>query len=110
MKQVKLEIFMPESYLESLLSKLSEIGACRIGRYSYVSSYSKIYGTWMPGEGSNPYEGKTGEISRGEEYKLEVRCPYDQVQKAIDIIRTYHPYEEPVIHIIPLLNHEFVER
>lgn len=110
MKQVKLEIFMPESCLETLLSKLSEMGACRVGRYSYVSSYSKIHGTWMPEEGSDPYEGKIGEISRGEEYKLEVRCPYDQVQAAIDIIRIHHPYEEPVIHIIPLLNHEFDER
>ena len=110
MKQVKLEIFTPENCLELLLSKLSEMGACRIGRYSYVSSYSKVYGTWMPEEGSNPYEGTVGEISKGEEYKLEVRCPYDLVQQAIDIVRTHHPYEEPVIHITPLLNHEFVEK
>ncbi|MDO5062133.1 MAG: cytochrome C biogenesis protein [Peptostreptococcaceae bacterium] len=109
MKQVKLEIFTPESCLETLLSKLSEMGACRVGRYSYVSSYAKIIGTWMPEEGSDPYEGKIGEISRAEEYKLEVRCPYDRVQEAIDIVRSHHPYEEPVIHIIPLLNHEFVE-
>lgn len=109
MKQVKLEIFTPKSCLETLLSHLSKMGACRVGRYSYVSSYSNVFGTWMPEEGSNAYAGEIGKISRGEEYKLEVRCPYDQVQKAINLIRMHHPYEEPVIHIIPLLNHEFVE-
>lgn len=110
MREVKLEIYIPEEFLETLLCKLSELGACRIGRYSYCSSYSKITGTWRPEEGSDPYEGKIGEISRGEEYKLEVRCPYDLVRQAIRIVREHHPYEEPVIHIIPLSNHEFVER
>lgn len=105
--QVKLEIFTPPEILDILIRQLSEIGACRIGAYTHVSSYAKVNGTWMPEEGSNPYSGSIGELSRAEEIKLEVRCPRDIVPQAVEVIRKIHPYEEPAIHIVPLLNHEF---
>lgn len=105
--QVKLEIFTPPEIIDALIERLSEIGACRIGAYTHVSSYAKVAGTWMPEAGSSPYAGKIGELSRAEEYKLEVRCPREKVPLAVEIIRRIHPYEEPAIHIVPLLNHEF---
>ncbi|MFZ3516663.1 hypothetical protein LC147_26710 [Vibrio harveyi] len=44
----------------------------------------------------------------GEEVRLDVRCQESLVQAALDAIRAIHPYEEPVINILPLYNHKFV--
>ena len=102
--KVKIEVYTPEESLEKLIEKLDEVGACKVGKYSYVSSYSQVKGTWKPEDGANPYNGEVNKISRGSEYRLEVRCSYDNVAKAIAAIKKYHPYEEPVINIVPLLN------
>lgn len=107
MKQVKIEIYTPEICLEDLILHLSKIGACKIGQYSYVSSYAKVSGTWMPEVGSAPYQGEIGKLCRGEEYKLEVRCPYEKVKEALKVIYEHHPYEEPAMNIVPLLNDAF---
>ena len=102
--KVKIEVYTPEESLEKLIEKLDEVGACKVGKYSYVSSYSQVKGTWKPEDGANPYNGEVNKISRGSEYRLEVRCSDDNVAKAIAAIKKYHPYEEPVINIVPLLN------
>lgn len=41
-----------------------------------------------------------------EEEKLEVVCDVDNVKKVISKLREVHPYEEPAIDIIPLLDED----
>lgn len=105
--QVKIEIYIPEAYVAELRDSLTAIGACKIGNYDHVASYVDVKGYWKPLEHSNPYHGEKGEICFGSEVKLEVRCPMDLVQNAVGVIRKIHPYEEPVINILPLLNQMF---
>ena len=52
----------------------------------------------------SPFDGKAGKMSRGTEYKLEVRCPVQAVPEALAAVRAYHPYEQPVVNILPLYN------
>lgn len=47
--------------------------------------------------------GKRGEICSGTEVKMEIRCPVEKMESAVAAVRRIHPYEEPVINIIPLL-------
>lgn len=105
--QVKIEIYVPEEYVIKLRDALTAIGACKVGNYDHVVSYMEIKGYWKPLANSNPYQGQIGEISFGSEVKMEVRCPIEKVEKAVSIIRAIHPYEEPVINILPLLNEMF---
>lgn len=107
MNKVKLEIYLPREYVEPILEALHELGAGMVGNYDHVTSFSPVQGTWQPNEAANPYEGIQKELSYGNEYKLEVRCPYDLVKQAVSTIRQLHPYEEPLINILPLLNDEF---
>lgn len=67
MNQVKLEIYTPEDCLQALIVRLSNIGAGCIGKYTHVSSYTKVSGTWMPEDGSKPYHGNVNELCHGEE-------------------------------------------
>ena len=101
-KMVKLEIFTPPEALPALQAALAEAGAGQIGNYDHCLSISRVQGTWRPLPGSTPYSGEIGRIQQAEELKLEVNCPVDLVPKALKAIRRVHPYEEPVINVIPL--------
>ena len=101
---VKLEIYTPCAALEGLLEALAQAGAGVVGRYTHVCSYAQVEGTWTPLPGASPSDGKAGEMSRGTEYKLEVRCSAQAVPEALAAVRANHPYEQPVVNILPLYN------
>jgi hypothetical protein len=42
----------------------------------------------------------------GEEVKVEFVCRAERAGEAAALIRRMHPYEEPLILVIPLLNNE----
>lgn len=67
-------------------------------------SYSEVIGTWRPLQNAQPYLGKYNEISREIELKVEVIIKIEDIDKTIHEIKNIHPYETPVINIIPLLN------
>lgn len=102
--RVKLEIYTPEEFAEPIRNALNDLGACHIGNYDQCMSVMPVTGTWRPLEGSNPYDGTKGEISRGRELKMELVCPKELAAQALEVIRRIHPYEEPVVHVLPLLN------
>ena len=109
-REVKLEIYIPEEFVEPLRDALVRIGLCRVGNYSHVISYQDTKGFWKPLENSNPYQGIKGEICAGSESKMEVRCPVEKAAQAMTVIREVHPYEEPLINIVPLLNQYFEKK
>lgn len=104
MQACKLEIFIPSTHLSQLQSALQKVDAGHIGNYDSCLSYSEVIGTWRPLTGTNPYIGKQNEISRESELKVEVCVWVKNLEKTIKAIKEVHPYEEPVINVIPLLN------
>ena len=104
---LKLEIFIPETYLEALQTALQEVDAGHIGNYDCCLSYSPVTGCWRPLEGTSPYLGSVGEISREPELKVEVTVRAERVDETIAAIKRVHPYEEPVINAIPLWRTSF---
>ena len=102
----KLEIFIPKTHFAHLQTALRSVDAGHIGNYDSCLSYSEVIGTWRPLDGANPYSGKQNEISQEPELKVEVRILSDNLEKTITAIKAIHPYETPVINIIPLQNQE----
>ncbi len=98
----KLEIFIPETHLELLQKALQRVDAGHIGRYDSCMSYSPVMGCWRPLEGSEPYKGDRGRISREPELKVEVACLAARLRETMAAVKEIHPYEEPVINVIPL--------
>jgi hypothetical protein len=103
----KLEIFIPEEFVDRLLDVLAEVGAGEIGRYDHCSSLMVVRGTWRALPGADPYDGEVGIQKSAEEVKVEVNCRAEVVRPALKAVRAVHPYEEPVINIVPLANHLF---
>ena len=106
-KYCKLEIFIPETHLAALQHALREVDAGHIGNYDCCLSYSLVTGCWRPLEGTTPYLGSSGEISREPELKVEVTVRAERVNETIAAIKRVHPYEEPVINAIPLWRTSF---
>ena len=103
----KLEIFIPAERVAALREALAEVGAGRIGNYDHCCSVTEVRGYWRPLEGANPFQGEIGKVETGTECKVEVNCAREKVKAALKTIRRVHPYEEPLINIIPLANHLF---
>ena len=82
----KLEIYLPESHLEAVQQ----------------ASYSPVIGVWRPLAGTAPYLGRVGEACHAPELKVEVTCRTDRVEETVAAVKRAHPYEEPVINVIPL--------
>ena len=98
----KLEIFLPESHLEPLRQALQAVDAGRIGNYDSCLSYSPVTSFWRPLEGTSPYLGQPGEVSQEPELKVEVTCRRERLEETLAAVKAVHPYEEPVINVIPL--------
>lgn len=105
--QVKLEIFVPQGYVDQIREALAKAGAGVIGNYDHCLAITQITGSFRPLEGANPFDGQVGKISTVTEYKVEVNCRRELVKQAIQTVKSVHPYEEPLINIIPLANHLF---
>ena len=103
----KLEIFIPESHFAALQKALQAVDAGRIGRYDCCLSYSRVIGCWRPLAGTTPYIGRENEISEEPELKVEVTCRTENADRTVEAVKAVHPYEEPVINVIPLYRTSF---
>lgn len=106
-KRVKIFVTIPLEKVEEVRNAVCEAGAGIIGNYTYCTSSTKSVGTFKPNDNANPYIGEKNNLEFVEEEKLEVVCDVDNVKKVIIKLRKVHPYEEPAIDIVPLIDEEF---
>ena len=52
---------------------------------------------------------KNNKLEFVEEEKLEFVCDIDKVKTVISKLREVHPYEEPAIDIVPLIDENYFE-
>lgn len=106
---VKIIVTIPVENVNEIRDAICEVGAGVIGNYTDCSMSTKCIGTFKPTDEANPYIGKNNNLEFVEEEKLEVVCDVKLVKKVITRLRQVHPYEEPAIDIIPLLDENFFE-
>ncbi|MFE9635806.1 hypothetical protein [Streptomyces sp. NPDC006463] len=102
MTRLKVEISVPESHVEVVIDALHAAGAGRVGEYARCSSVWRVTGTWQPLPGSQPFDGEVGVVQSGEECRIESFCDEEQARAVQQAVRDAHPYEEAVIHFLPL--------
>ncbi len=98
----KIVTFVPESHVDQVRNALATIGAGRIGEYELCSFGMRGRGTFRGGAGTKPAVGEAGREEQVEEVRLEMVCPGDALPLAAEILRQFHPYEEPAWDIYPL--------
>lgn len=102
--KVKLEVSVPQNNVEDVRNSIFIEDAGIIGNYSHCSISTQCISTFMPNNNAKPYIGEINKLEYVFEEKLEILCDINKVKQVIKKIKEVHPYEEPVINIIPLIN------
>lgn len=105
-KKIKIVVAVPEENVDEVRNAMCSAGAGVIGEYSFCSMATKILGTFIASENSNPYCGDKNGLQKYEEIKLESVCTVDNIKNVVSAIKSVHPYEEPGIDIYPLIDEE----
>jgi hypothetical protein len=95
---------VPASHLDAVLEAIAGAGAGIVGHYTHCSFSSTGTGRFKPDEQANPHIGEKSEINTVEEIRVETFCDRVQARGVMAAIRAAHPYEEPVVYLLPLLN------
>ncbi len=103
-EQVYLATTVPESHLDAVLEALAGAGAGVIGHYTSCSFSSAGIGRFRPDAAANPALGQRERVNSEPEIRVETFCERSQVRVVTAALRSAHPYEEPVIYLLPLLN------
>ena len=107
--RVKIIVTIPLENVEEVRNAICEAGAGVIGNYTYCSMSTKCVGTFKPTDEANPYIGEKNNLEFVDEEKLEVVCDVKKAKEVVSALRKVHPYEEPAIDIIPLIDESYFE-
>ena len=102
--RVKIFVTVPVENVNEVREAVCDAGAGIIGEYTFCTSSTKSIGTFIPSENANPHIGERNKLEFVEEEKLEFVCDVEKVKSVIKELRKSHPYEEPAIDIIPLID------
>ncbi len=104
--KVLITVTVPKENAEELRKAIFDAGAGVIGDYTHCTTNSITKGTFIPEEGANPYIGEKDKLEVVEEVIIETVCDIKILKQVLKRLREVHPYEEPVINIIPLIDEE----
>ena len=101
----KLVAFIPFEAANKVRDAVFQAGAGHIGNYDRCGYNLEGIGTFRPGNNTNPYTGKKGEIHNEAEIRFETIFPSWLQGKILKALIQSHPYEEVAYDIYPLENH-----
>lgn len=102
--KVKIVVYAPKESAPALRSALAASGAGEIGNYSSCSFSVEGTGRFQAEAGANPTLGEVGVWESVIEERIEAICPVEKWPAVVEHLKQVHPYEEPAIDVIPLLN------
>jgi hypothetical protein len=91
----KLEFYVPEDSLEKVKEAVFDAGAGKIGLYGRCCWQTPGNGQFLPLEGSSPHTGKINIPEKVKEYKVELVCSHEYIEKVLRALLDSHPYETP---------------
>lgn len=107
--KVEIVVAVPLENADDVRNAICKAGAGVIGNYTCCSNSTKCVGTFKPTSKANPYIGEKNKLNFVNEEKLSVVCDISKVKEVIKVLKCVHPYEEPVIVIIPLIDESYFE-
>lgn len=99
----KIAVSIPPEFTDRLMDCITEIMDPIYPGYKRTFSLFPIRSTWIPAEGSAPYDGKIGETTIADEIRVEFAADAKDLPAVLDAILGIHPYEEPEIDVLPMI-------
>jgi len=100
--ECKLVTFVPAAEADKVRGALASAGAGLIGAYQACSFFAPGTGTFLGGPGTAPALGTPGHLESVPELRLEMVIPRRSIPLAIELLRSFHPYERPAIDVYAL--------
>jgi len=101
-QQMKIVTFVPHDALDRLRNTLATAGAGTIGHYQLCSFAVAGTGTFFGDEASHPAVGLPGRVEQVQEHRLEMVLSRASLPLALELLRKFHPYEQPAIDVYEL--------
>ncbi|MBP8819398.1 MAG: Nif3-like dinuclear metal center hexameric protein [Syntrophomonadaceae bacterium] len=100
----KLVVYVPATHLEDVRAAICTAGAGYIGKYADCSFRVRGTGTFRPGQDTNPFIGKTGQLEEVDEFRLETIIYERDLKQVLNSMHQAHPYEEVAYDLYRLEN------
>ena len=100
----KLVVYVPATHLEDVRIAICTAGAGYIGNYADCSFRVRGTGTFRPGQDTNPFIGKTGQLEEVDEFRLETIIYERDLKQVLNSMHQAHPYEEVAYDLYRLEN------
>jgi hypothetical protein len=105
-KRVQITTTVPLENTDSIRDVLGKAGAGTLGDYSFCSFSISGKGRFKPSENADPHIGEANKLEVVEEEQISVNCNLKEAKQVVAALRAAHPYEEPLIDIVPLIDEE----
>lgn len=103
MRYLKFRVYVPPESLEIMRDTVRSVIA-KSDKYMGAMSWFPVKSAWTTLPGASPYNGVEGEETIADEYILEFRVDVRDKERALKAIIKAHPYEEPGIDILPMID------
>lgn len=104
MERILIIVTVPPENVEQVLDAIAEAGGGVIGEYTHCAYTSPGTGRFKPSDAATPAVGAKARINEVAEIRIETFCDRARAREVVAAIRRAHPYEEPVIYLLPLLD------
>ena len=102
-EKIMIVVTVPPENADAVLDAISSAGGGIVGSYTHCAFTHAGKGRFKTGEAAHPHVGTIAEINAVDEVRIETFCERGNARAVVAAIRRAHPYEEPVIYLIPLL-------
>jgi hypothetical protein len=100
----QISFYVPETDLEIVKHAMFEAGAGRFDNYEQCAWQTIGMGQFKPIGDARPAIGFLDELEVIEEYKVEMICVDDNLQRALEAMKFSHPYEEVAYTVVKMDN------
>jgi len=98
-------VYTPLDSANEVREALGKAGAGSVGNYDHCSFSVQGTGRFRPDEDAKPTIGTKGELEEVTEERVEVIVPAEKIKEVLKSVLEVHPYEEPAIHVIPMVDY-----
>jgi hypothetical protein len=94
--KLKFFVYCPdeEKIIKDIITTASKYGAGTYGNYSQVAFITYGKGNWKSEEGSKPFQGKVGKVTRASVVRIEMTCLTKNAKQVENAIKQIHPWEQ----------------
>ena len=105
-QQIMVVVGVPTAYADAVMDAIASAGGGVLGNYTHCGYRLEGTGQFKPDEAASPAVGEKNEVNYVPETRIETFCATNRARAIVQAIRAAHPYEEPVIYLVPLLSED----